>query len=79
MLPKSLDSSKLVTNFKIKDIFLKKHVSTVLLSSSVLIYAKYKVNLKCLTKSSLDNTNNRNRPMCATTRIVLNYHHKIND
>lgn len=46
MLPKSLDSSKLVTNFKIKDIFLKKHVSTVLRSSSVLIYAKYKVEFK---------------------------------
>ena len=46
MLPKSLDSSKLVTNFKIKGIFLKKLVSTVLLSSSVLIYAKYKVKFK---------------------------------
>ena len=33
MLPKSLDSSKLVTNFKIKDIFLKK---TCFDSSSVI-------------------------------------------
>ena len=46
-----------------------KHVLTVLLSSSVLIYTK--LNLKCITKCWRDKKNNSNRTMYAITRKPL--------
>ena len=66
----AIDSGGLmVADKKICDIFFN-NVSTVLLLSSVLIYTKS--YLKCITKCSLDKTNNRNKTMYAIAWKVLN-------
>ena len=49
-LPKDLDSSRYATNLRKHVAFFKKHVSTVLQSSSILIYTKYKVEFKVYNK-----------------------------
>ena len=66
----AIDSGGLmVADKKICDIFFN-NVSTVLLLSSVLIYTKS--YLECITKCSLDKTNNRNKTMYAIAGKVLN-------
>ena len=53
---------------KINNTFLK-HVSTVLLSSSVQVCTKYKKKVKCIRKCWLNKTNNSNRRMYAEHRV----------
>ena len=47
-------------------------VSTVLLSSSVLIYTKYKVEFEVCNTMLMDKTNNSNKTMYVFTGKVLN-------
>ena len=72
----ALDSSIYVTNLTKLRHLLKTcfDSSSVIYSSDLYKKQKTKLNRKCITKCSLNKTNNKNKTMYAIARRVLNRH-----